>query len=240
MLVAIAGLVHLIHFYGIVSFVMAVNILFSPDGSRRWAANNNVSLVEAYETCAQKLAACCHYLARLGINEVWLGLARPENINRAPDEVDAALNGFLRLYDFGHQDGQHLNVKLAGNLSLMPEHFLRRYREQERVQRAGAFTAHLIFGWDTPSEVEELFRQAQADPQAPSDFESLVKRSVIKQPIDLMIRTGMDDSAQGGRLSGMAPWHSRPELYFAGEYAPDFGPEQLELALKEYERRKAA
>lgn len=172
--------------------------------------------------------------------EAWFGIARPENINRSEEEVSAALEGFLRIHELGQEDGNSLNIALAGKLELMPRDFEARYREQERTRRAGAFTAHLLFGWDAPSEVMDLLQLVRTNPDAAADKESLRRLGAVKEPIDLIIRTGVGTASQGGRLSGAVPWHSpNAEIYFTPVLSPDLTRTHLEAALAEYAHRKA-
>jgi undecaprenyl diphosphate synthase len=67
----------------------------------------------------------------------------------------------------------------------------------------------------------------------PENFESNLDTSGLPK-IDLIIRTGGEK-----RLSGYMPWQSEySELYFSDTYFPDFGPEKLNQAIKDYSSRE--
>lgn len=86
--------------------------------------------------------------------------------------------------------------------------------------------------------VRKLFDNVRTNQQTngkieAEDLESYLDTAGVPDP-DLIIRTGGEQ-----RLSGFLMWQSAySELYFSDVLFPDFGPEELDRAIEEYQKRQ--
>jgi undecaprenyl diphosphate synthase len=214
------------------------NILLIPDGDRRWAQQNNTTYEEAYETAAHRIVDICSHLGGMGIRELWMPFLGPFTLAREEEDGGTAtiLEATLDIQDISHARGLPMNVTAAGRLRALPAHYARRYEQQQAASTAGAFTLHHLLVWSTNTEIVDLASYAQAHPEETLSHEQLMAHSPVKQPIDYIIRTGV--TGQGGRLSGLAPWHSTDaELYFTDTLFPDFTTHAFQAALDDYSMR---
>lgn len=211
------------------------NTLILPDGNRRWAVEHGVPYVDAYELGARRIVECSRHLGTLGARQLWFGIARPFNFERAESEVQAVLDACLTIQDIGQEDGDPFNITVNGDLELMPSTYLQKFKEQAINYDPDGVTAHLLIGWSSDTEAES-FRRRALDYPAETAGELLLRSSAVIEPVDFLIRTGVN--GQGGRVSGMVPLHSlEAELHFEPTLFPDFTTDHLDAALDDYASR---
>jgi len=211
------------------------NVLVIADGNRRWARENDLDYNAGYERTAEVIHTISNHLGGLGARDVWFPVTRPFNNERDPNELEAIYQACSRVYEIGHEQGLPVNLRLNGNTSNISEHYLQKMRQQEAAAQLGRMTTHLIFDWSIETEIGDLIQRAQNNPDIPNDLESLRRMSVIDQPIDLVIRTGLLRGENTGRLSGFMPWHSgNADLVFAPVLFQDFTLDNLDAALDVY------
>lgn len=212
--------------------------LILPDGNRRWAVENGVSYPEAYEQGARRIVECCHHLGTLGLQETWFGIARPFNFERTEAEVCAVLDACLEIQAIGREGGKPFNITVGGDFSLMPPAYLQEFKAQESDYDPDGPTASLLIGWSIDTEAASFARRARDYP-GETFREQMLRSSAVAEPIDFLIRTGIDTpEGNGGRVSGMIPLHSlQAELHFESTLFPDFTTSHLDAALGDYATR---
>jgi undecaprenyl diphosphate synthase len=213
------------------------NTLLIPDGHRRWSIENDTSYQMSYERLATGIVDVSAYLGALGTTQTWISIARPLNFERTPQEVSTVLDACLQIHEYGERQGKPLNVHVAGRLDMLPGEYRERFQKQTTLDKPDRITSTLMFGWDAQTEVTDLCTQVAQHPELPTDMTSLISRSVISERIDFIVRTGVN-ARDGGRVSGIAPWHSLDaEMYFTPTTFPDFTTEDMASALQEYAQR---
>lgn len=211
------------------------NVLFIADGNRRWARDNNKDYAAGYERTAEVIHTISNRLGGLGARDVWFPVTRPFNNERDPGELEKVYQACTRVYEIGHEKGSPVNVRADGDLGNIPARYIEKMKQQEAAAQLGRITTHLIFDWSIETEIGDLVQRAQNNPDTPNDLESLRGMSVIDQPIDLVIRTGLLRSENTGRLSGFIPWHSgNADLVFVPVLFQDFTLDNLDAALDTY------
>jgi len=214
------------------------NILVLPDGNRRWAKENNVTYADAYDMGARRIVECTRHLGTLGLHEVWFGVARPFNFERAASEVSTVLDACLKIQEIGQENGDPFNISVGGDPNLMPPEYQQQFKTQENSHDPDGITAHLLIGWSSETEAASFARRVQDYPGETLE-DQILRSSAIAKPVDYLIRTGIDTpNGQGGRVSGMLPLHSlQAELHFEPTLFPDFTTGHLDRALIDYETR---
>jgi undecaprenyl diphosphate synthase len=205
-----------------------MNVLFLPDGNRRWARDHGVDYETAYRRSVRRLGECATWLHARGAREMWVAMCSIGNLERPREEVEAFLRSGLAIQGSTETP---LAVTTSGRLDLLPGDFAERYRALEREPPTGGFTLHWLIAWSVDDEVVQLVNHFAGRP-GPVDRDDVLRASMIKQPIDVIVRTG-----RAARLSALIPWHSPyAELRLSEKHFPDFGPDDLAAIAAEYAR----
>lgn len=222
------------------------------DGNRRWAKQHGKIALEGHrqvvDSVIEPLVQRC---IDLNIPYVTMWAFSTENWERDKSELE----GMMKLFRYGlqkkterlHKMGVKLNV--LGELERFPEDIAemsRNMMEQTKDNTKITVTFALNYGGR-----DELIRAAnrclqdkllkfEADEDqeevelgfSEDDFGNYLDTAGMPDP-DLIIRPGGQL-----RLSGFLPWQAvYAELYFTDILMPDFGVEQLDAALEDYQNR---
>jgi len=183
--------------------------------------------------------------AKLGIEVLTLYAFSSENWRRSEEEV-SDLKGLLGYYlerELDELDRQGVRLQLIGDHAAFGPQLV------ERLERAVARTAAndrltlvVALGYGARSEIAGAARQIAADAKAgmldpaaidEALFESRLMTAGYPQ-LDLVIRTSGEK-----RLSNFLLWQAAyAELIFTDTLWPDFGEDQLRLALEEFAGRQ--
>jgi len=220
--------------------IIPQHVAFIMDGNRRWARQNKLSLFLGHEHGARRLEPLVEYGLSQGIRFMTFWAFSTENWQRADEEVADILNVFRqalkdpmvkRLQEKG------VRVSVIGDLTPFPADIK---QEVERILEASKankrMTVNIALNYGGRAEILQAI-QILLDRKQTSvteeEFSHLLYTAGQPDP-DLIIRTGGEL-----RLSGYLPWQAvYSELYFTPILWPDFGPEALEEALKDYKKRQ--
>lgn len=179
----------------------------------------------------------------LGISELTLYAFSTENFKRSEDELEQSFELFRdALEEFEREAEKNPKTKgtirFVGRLDLFPDDIrdamlrvMERYREGTPI--------NLLVGYNGQDEIVDATRRIVKRGVDPSDIDRTMIRENSylpdSKPVDLIIRTGMDD---GARLSGFMLYHaSYAELVFLTEYWPQFTHEKLKACIDEFKER---
>ncbi|MCD4740308.1 di-trans,poly-cis-decaprenylcistransferase [archaeon] len=217
---------------------MLDSIAFIPDGNRRYALNNNLSLLKAYSLgfdTAQNIAEWCF---ERGMTEVTVWSVSTENLKRNPTELQIFLSLFKDRLELVLNEErihkEHIRVNVIGKLDLLPEaiHAVAKNLMQTTKNYQDK-TLNLCMGYGGRAEILDAVNRLVSD-KKPITEESLTQALYLKSSPDLIIRTGNTQ-----RLSGFLPWQSAySELYFSKKLWPEFNRKDLDLAIEDYNNRE--
>lgn len=216
------------------------------DGNRRWAKARGLAAVMGHDKAARDvIEPIVDRAIQLGIKFLTFWAFSTENWKRDQAEIKALMGlfreGFDKLGNKLHQKGVKLNI--VGEMSKFPKDIQeksKRYMELSRGNTKITVSFALNYGGrdEILRAVKRLLsaiRHSEFSIQNLSEetFGQFLDTAGMPDP-DLIIRTGGDL-----RLSGYFPWQSvYSELYFTNTLWPDFTPEELDKALKDYSRRE--
>jgi undecaprenyl pyrophosphate synthase len=173
-----------------------------PDGNRRWARTNGVSLERTYvEGCSKMFELCRQLLVGGTIEEISMFFVSAENLRARPgrelDPLFSAGHHFLDLFysetAFSHVDlrwvGLHENDFVVDSANYTG--LVNRIRELERPRQRVTRRANVLFGYDVRRDIEAAM---SLSPQF--EYSNLS----VHRPVDLIIRSGGQK-----RLSGFLP-----------------------------------
>lgn len=203
------------------------NILVINDGNRRWAKEHNLSIREGYREMVKKIAFLCDDLKDKGFEKVYVTFCSVSNLARPKEEVDIFYDEYLATPDFSKNK---IKIELHGNLDLIPEHFKGKCELLIRnTAKNRDFTLHYMVNWSIDDEILRIFNRLQTS-HARITKETLKENSDIKDPVDLIIRTG-----NRKRLSSCIPLNSPfAEIYFLDILFPEINSQHIGDALNFY------
>ena len=213
-----------------------------PDGNRRWAKVNKLSVMEGYNLGVQKFLDFSEWCKSYGIKNITVWALSSDNVKRSPNEVKALFNIYRRvckdrkMIDRLMNKGIRLNI--ISNRKLLPKDLsdaLDALEKKTRNNKGGVI--NMLIGYGGKDDLIYAAKKAAGlvkkgfDIDADAFTKCLLSNQVPE--IDFIIRTSGEK-----RLSGFMPWQtSYSELYFSSKLWPDFNKQDLHRALLEYDSR---
>lgn len=211
------------------------------DGNRRWARQNKMKALQGHQYVVNRvIEPLVDRCIELGIPYLTLWAFSTENWNRDSTEVEGLMKLFREAFKRNaqqlHEKGVRLNV--IGDMSKFPSDISEETKKWLELSKENTkITVSFALNYGGRDEILRSIKKFIADGNTVQDvteekFHEYLDTSHMPDP-DLIIRPGGEL-----RLSGYLPWQAvYAELYFTNVLMPDFGPDQLDLAVEEYERR---
>ncbi len=214
------------------------------DGNGRWAGERGMSRAAGHRSGVEAVRRTVRAAVELGIPYLTIYSFSSENWSRPAEEIDD-LMGLMKRYirrDLAELHKQNIRILRIGDRQNVDSELLSLIDEAVELTSANtALTLVIAFNYGSRQELaratQRLAREAvsgRLDPNeiTPEHIERALDTSGIPDP-DLLIRTSGEL-----RLSNFLLWQTAyTELVFMDVYWPDFGKEQLELAIENYQRR---
>jgi undecaprenyl diphosphate synthase len=203
-----------------------------PDGNRRWAKENGVSMENLLEYWTNNIRV--HYtkfvshcvnggdkdveVSRLSeIKEVSIYLLSKDNFEKRKDYSVTIVYDLLTLINELTPNNFPVKINVHGEIHLLPKSIQKVLSEltQKCSPANHTYTLNLAIVYDPFNDMKIADQRSQSQ-------------------IDLVIRTGREK-----RSSGFFPWHTvYSEWYYSDTLWPDFNLEILDCALDYYHQRK--
>jgi undecaprenyl diphosphate synthase len=211
------------------------------DGNGRWAKERGLPRLAGHKAGGENIHPVVKSFAANGVRYLTLYAFSTENWNRPRVEVSGLLGLLSGKIDQEAQAFHQENVRLVhlGRVDRLPQRLRKKVKAAvELTKNNTGLTLCLAFDYGGRDEIVQAARQI-ADAGIPGDnidepvFVRYLYSSGIPDP-DLVIRTGGES-----RLSNFLLWQAAySELYFTPVLWPDFGCEDIEKALLQYQRRQ--
>ena len=214
------------------------------DGNGRWAKSKGMPRTYGHTTGAKNVEKIAEAACNMGIRYLTLYAFSTENWNRPPEEVKALMNLLDSYLKNCIQTAKKNNmaVRVLGDISRLDD------RMQEKIQKLEESSAdydglHLQIAINYGSRdeivraIRKLGRDVEAGKIAPDQiseetFSSYLDTAGLPDP-DLLIRTSGEE-----RLSNFLLWQlAYTEIYVTDCLWPDFNQEELENAIRQYNKR---
>jgi undecaprenyl diphosphate synthase len=211
------------------------------DGNRRWARERGLPVLAGHVQGIEAIRPVVRRARDSGVEMLSVYTFSTENWARPDDEVSGLfglIDGAVRQYTDELVD-EGVRVRVIGRLHQAPSDVQRSIRAAEDRTRAGAsLTLNICFNYSGRAEIVDAARAlvaARADPNVIDETHFAEHLYTAGAPdVDLLIRTGGDQ-----RTSNFLLWQAAyAELIFSSKYWPDFGVDDFDAALAEYERRE--
>ncbi|MGI8925284.1 MAG: polyprenyl diphosphate synthase [Tepidiformaceae bacterium] len=211
------------------------------DGNGRWATQRGLPRAAGHRAGTENIRRIIERFNDHGVQYLTLYAFSTENWNRPQREVQALirlLSRFIRreLDNFQKND---IRLRHLGHLETLPPALQRQVAEAVALTRGNQrLTLNICFSYGGRDDVVMAVRRLLAEGVAAEDIteESIADHlyTAGMPDLDLVIRTAGDQ-----RVSNFLLWQcAYAELYFTDTFWPDFGREDIDIALAEYGRRK--
>ena len=214
------------------------------DGNGRWATERRLPRVAGHSRGVEAARSTIEACAERGIEYLTLFAFSSENWRRPADEVSVLMRLFVAALqrEVGRLDEAGVRLRVVGDIDAFDSE-LRAWIDTSEARTRGNSRLNLTicasYGgrWDVVQAVRALCAEAAANGGEPSIDEAAITSRLalaFAPDPDLLIRTGAES-----RISNFLLWQlAYAELYFADALWPDFGPDDLDHALRWYAQRE--
>ncbi|MBI4306422.1 MAG: di-trans,poly-cis-decaprenylcistransferase, partial [Chloroflexi bacterium] len=211
------------------------------DGNGRWARARRQPRTEGHRAGTDNVRRVIAHLAKRGVKHVTLYAFSTENWERPATEV-AFLMDLVRAVirtEVAELHRENVRVRHLGSLERLVPGFRKEIEDAVRLTANNTgMTLNVAFNYGGRDELVRAVRRMVSDRVPPEDIDEALIRRYLDCPElpdpDLVIRTGGEF-----RLSNFLIWQSAySEFYSTPTQWPDFGPEDVDLALEAYARRE--
>lgn len=214
------------------------------DGNRRWARKRNIDYRLGHKEGAKTLEKIVRYAKKVGIKYITVYAFSTENWKRTSEEV-SALMLLLKTYldDYGKRaDTENIKVKVLGDISSLAPGLQKSIKKcEERTKDNDGIYFSICINYGGRDEIVHAVKKIAQDVKdgkiGIDDInEKLMNNYLYTKEIpdpDLIIRTSGEL-----RTSGFLTWQSvYSEYLFMDKYWPDFSEDDIDFAIKEYQKR---
>lgn len=214
------------------------------DGNRRWARKRNIDYRLGHKEGAKTLEKIVRYAKKVGIKYITVYAFSTENWKRTSEEV-SALMLLLKTYldDYGKRaDTENIKVKVLGDISALTPGLQKSIKKcEERTKDNDGIYFSICINYGGRDEIVHAVKNIAQDVkdgkiEIDDINEKLMNNYLYTKEIpdpDLIIRTSGEL-----RTSGFLTWQSvYSEYLFMDKYWPDFSEDDIDFAIKEYQKR---
>ncbi|AAK40508.1 di-trans,poly-cis-decaprenylcistransferase [Saccharolobus solfataricus] len=219
-----------------------------PDGNRRWARDNNLSLNDAYFYGYKKLKEVLIWLLELGIKNITVFVLSTENCDKRKQNELSIITTYIKrgiqdLLEDPIVDKYEVKVSAIGKLDKLPKDlidYLNRVVEKTSNYDKRKLTLAICYGGR--QEILDAVVRLLDDYRNGKIVKSEINEETFRkyfydselQDIDLVIRTSGEV-----RISNFLLWHvAYSELFFCEAYWPEFRKIDLWRAIRSFQKRK--
>ena len=223
---------------------MPTHIAIIMDGNRRWARNNNLDVRLGHKKGAENLENITKYCNEIGIKYLTVYAFSTENWKRSKEEVGALmqlLQSYLENF-LKRSETSNVKIQIIGDKSNLALPIKKGIEAVEnKTKNNNGTVLNIAFNYGGRDEIVKAVKNIALNVKENNiDIEDineeLISNNLYTKNIpdpDLMIRTSGEQ-----RTSNFLPWQLvYSEFFFSEKYWPEFTREDLDKAIKEYNRR---
>ena len=223
---------------------MPTHIAIIMDGNRRWAKNNNLDVRLGHKKGAENLENITKYCNEIGIKYLTVYAFSTENWKRSKEEVGALmqlLQSYLENF-LKRSETSNVKIQIIGDKSNLALPIKKGIEAVEnKTKNNNGTVLNIAFNYGGRDEIVKAVKNIALNVKENNiDIEDineeLISNNLYTKNIpdpDLMIRTSGEQ-----RTSNFLPWQLvYSEFFFSEKYWPEFTREDLDKAIKEYNRR---
>lgn len=213
------------------------------DGNGRWAQERGLVRTMGHKSAVGNLKKLCIHMADVGVKFASLYAFSTENFKRDENEVKFLMNLFISSFntEFSFLKKKKVRVIFSGRRDPLPKDVLEamdKIVDETKDNDSLVLNICLNYGShaeivDMTKKVCEMYKKGKINIEDIN--EDFIQKNMYQDlpPLDFVIRTSGEL-----RLSNFMMFQaSYAEFYFPKVYFPDFGPEEFDKALVEYNNR---
>jgi undecaprenyl diphosphate synthase len=209
------------------------------DGNGRWARERHLPIGAGHRAGARALKSVVRAAGDAGIDDLTVFSFSTENWNRPDDEVEDLMGLFCELIDreVPELHEERVQIRFIGRREGLSPELRQKIDASEALtggnERLRLFIAMNYGGRQEILDAARRFGEECGPGAGEAEFAQLLYGPDLRDP-ELVIRTSGEQ-----RLSNFLLWQSAyAELHFSPRLWPDFGPDDLHLALDDYAGRQ--
>lgn len=214
------------------------HIAFIMDGNGRWAKKRGMPREYGHKVGSSTFKKVCIYCCDIGFRAVTVYAFSTENWKRPEREVNAImgiLDDYLEELKRDYKQ-YHNHFKFIGDLSVLTPALREKIAYVEGLNLEHDQVLNIALNYGGRSELVHAFNTLMAAGKTSvteADISGAVYTAESGDP-DMIVRTGGDL-----RISNFLLWQAAyAELYFTDKLWPDFGPEDVDEAVRVFYSRK--
>ena len=202
------------------------------DGNGRWAKKRGQPRSFGHYMGGRNLFSVARHASNLGIKKLSVYAFSTENWKRPEDEVNYLMTKPIELYEENKHRFNEIDYKIifSGRKDRFSKKLLEVMQEiEEKTKNYDAFTLNVCIDYGSYDEIIAAINQLDR----PVTKETFEEKLMVKEPVDLLIRTSGEM-----RISNFLLWQiAYAEFYFTKVHWPSFNKKQLEKAIRSYQKR---
>ena len=213
------------------------------DGNGRWAVKRGLPRTMGHKKAIGTLKELCIHMADIGVKYVSLYAFSTENFKREVKEVNFLMDLFINTFEkeFGFLKERDVKIIFSGRREPLPEKVLNAMDDLVNdTKNNKSLVLNICINYGSHAEIVDMTKklcQLYKDGNISLDDidEELLMKNMYNDlpPLDYVIRTSGEL-----RLSNFMMYQaSYAEFYFPEVLFPDFGVEEFDKALVEFQKR---
>lgn len=215
------------------------------DGNRRWAKANDLPPNFGHIQGARQLKDITKAAIELKIETLTVYSFSTENRNRSKEEVADLLDLFKKYLISEQEEMVNNGIKLEtiGDVDLLPEDIIQTLRHTKEITKNGkSLNLVIAINYGSRDEITRAIKKISLEYQDKKLDVDAIDEAKVSQYLDtarwpdpdMLIRTSGEM-----RLSNFLLWQvSYTEIFITDKLWPDFNPQDLLIAIKNYQRRE--
>ena len=213
------------------------------DGNGRWAVKRGLPRTMGHKKAIGTLKELCIHMADIGVKYVSLYAFSTENFKREVKEVNFLMDLFINTFEkeFGFLKERDVKIIFSGRREPLPEKVLKAMDDLVNdTKNNKSLVLNICINYGSHAEIVDMTKkicELYKDGKISLDDidEKLLEENMYNDlpPLDYVIRTSGEL-----RLSNFMMFQaSYAEFYFPDVLFPDFGVDEFDKALEEYQKR---
>ena len=213
------------------------------DGNGRWAVKRGLPRTMGHKKAIGTLKELCIHMADIGVKYVSLYAFSTENFKREVKEVNFLMDLFINTFEkeFGFLKERDVKIIFSGRREPLPEKVLKAMDDLVNDTKDNkSLVLNICINYGSHAEIVDMTKKLcqlykEGNISLDDIDEKLLEENMYNDlpPLDYVIRTSGEL-----RLSNFMMYQaSYAEFYFPEVLFPDFGVEEFDKALEEFQKR---
>ena len=207
------------------------------DGNGRWARRRGLPRTAGHKVGAQTLKTIAEYASKMGIKYLTAYAFSTENWKRPAREVEAIMDLLEEYIDSCEKEleGHSVQFHFIGDRAPLRPQLSEKMDRLENMTRDGRMVLNIAVNYGARSELCHAFEYLKnTDSPVTEEMIGSALYTAHSTDPDLIVRTGGDM-----RISNFLLWQAAyAELYFTNKLWPDFGPADVDEAIRTFYSRQ--